>query len=108
MSTPQSTAPAAPQFQMRVGTVLTALGVILAMAVAITILALTSADHTSVATPATASQAASGSTPQAHYLGPHQERAAISPQSGGTSPTAGAGNAVSHYGWLGAAHRDVR
>ncbi len=106
MSTPQSV-PLSPRVRIGRGTTMTALGVILAIAVAITILALTSADHTTVATPATASQAASVSTPQVHYLGPRQEQAAVTPQSGsGTTPTAG--NAVSHYSWLGAAHRDLR
>jgi hypothetical protein len=106
MSTPHSV-PLSPRVRIGRGTTMTALGVILAIAVAITILALTSAAHTTVATPATASEAASVSTPQVHYLGPHQEHAAITPQSG-SGTTAAAGNAVSHYGWLGAAQRDHR
>jgi hypothetical protein len=105
MSTPQSF-PLSPRVRIGLGTTLTALGVILAIAVAITIIALTSADHMTVATPPTVSQAAGGSTPQVHYLGPRQDRA-ISPQSGGgTTPSAG--SAVSHYSWLGTAQRDVR
>ena len=106
MSTLQSV-PLSPRVRIGRGTTMTALGVILAIAVATTILALTSADNTIVATPATASQAASVSTPQVHYLGPLQEHAAITPQSGsGTTPTAG--NAVPHYSWLGAAQSHLR
>jgi hypothetical protein len=107
MSTPQSV-PLSPRVRIGLGTTLTALGVILAVAVAITILALTSADQTTVATPPTVSQAASGSAPQVHYLGPRQERAISRQGGGGITPTAGAGNAVSHYSWLGAAQRDLR
>ena len=74
----------------------------------ITILALTGADHTTVATPATASQAASGSTPQVHYLGPRQQRATANPQTGGITLTAGAANPVPHYSWLEAAQSHLQ
>jgi hypothetical protein len=109
MSTPNSTAPVAPRFQIRVGTVLTALGALVAIAVTVITLALTGADHSTVATPATASQVASGSTPQVQYLGPRQLGATLNGQGGGgTTPTAGAGNVAPHYACLGAAQRCLR
>jgi hypothetical protein len=87
---------------------MTALGVLVAIAVTITILALTGANHTTAPTPATASQASSGSTPQVHYLGPRQEHAVINPPSGGGSTTVGVGNPASRYSCLGAAQRCLR
>jgi len=106
MSTPQSIPHLTPRFRIGLGTTLTALGVLVAIAVSILILALTGANNTTVATPVTASQAASGSTPQVHYLGPRQEQAATDAHSGGTRPTAGAGNPAAHC--LGAAQRCLR
>lgn len=105
MSTTQSTARIAPRFRVGRGTLLTAIGVLVAIALAITIPALTGANHTNVATPATASQAAAGSTPQTRYLGPRQEQAA---QRDATTPTAGIGNPAPHYICLGAAQRCLR
>jgi hypothetical protein len=74
MSTPQTIARVTPRFRIRPGTVVTALGVLVAIAVTIGILALTGTHHTTVTTPATTSQAA-GATPQTHYLGPRQQQA---------------------------------
>jgi hypothetical protein len=87
---------------------LTALGVLLAIAVTVIILALTGASHTTVATPVTAPQAASSSIPQVRYLGPRQVHAALNPHRGwGTAITAGAGTPA-HYDCLGAARRCLR
>ena len=109
MSTPQSIPHVTPRVRIGLGTTLTALGVLLAIAVTITILALTGANsnQTTVATPVTASQAASGSTPQTRYLGPRQHQAATDQQSG-TTITAGAGRRAGHYACLGAAQRCLR
>jgi hypothetical protein len=108
MSTRQSTAHLSPRF--RIGPVLTALGALVAIAVTIIMLALTGANHTTVAIPVTASQAAAGPTTQIRYLGPHQLREGLGSQTartldGGTAPTAGAGNAAPHYTCLGSAKR---
>ena len=84
---------------------LTAVGVLVAIAVAITIMALTGANDTTVATPVTASQAAAGPTPQTHYLGPRQEHAA---HTDGTTPAAGIGNPAPHYTCLGVARGCLR
>jgi hypothetical protein len=105
MSTHQSIPHLAPRVRIGLGTVGTALGVLVAIAVAITILALTGANHTTVATPVTASQAAAASTPQVRYLGPRQEQAA---RAASTSPAAGIGNPAPHYTCLGAAQRCLR
>jgi len=83
---------------------MTALGVLIAIATTIAFIALTGANHTTVATPATPAQAAAGSTPHIRYLGPQQQSARPNPQTaqtqgGGTTPTTGAGN----YACLGAA-----
>lgn len=103
MSTPQSIPHLTPQFRVRLGTLLTALGVLIAIAVSIVILALTGANHTTVATPVTPAQAAADSTPQVRYLGAGQVHAALKPQSGAvTTSTAGAGTPA-HYDCLGAA-----
>lgn len=108
MSTPQSI-PLTARIQIGLGTAMTAFGILVAIAVSITILALTGANHTTVTTPVTASQAAAGSTPQIHYLGPRQEQAAINPQSGGdNASTAGVGNPPAGYACLGAARSCLR
>jgi hypothetical protein len=75
MSTRQSIQGATPRFRIGHGAALTALGVLIAVAVTIIILALTSASHTSVATPVTAPQR----------------------DGGGNASTAGAGNQTVHY-----------
>lgn len=108
MSTPQSIPHLTPRSRIRRGTLLTALGVLLAIAVAIIMLALTGTNHTTLATPVTASQAAASSTPQVRYLGPHQEHAAINPQSRGITPATSAGNPAPHYNCLGAARSCLR
>jgi hypothetical protein len=128
MSTPQSIPHPGPRYRIRPGTLLTALGFLLAIAVTIIVLALTSANHTTLATPVTASQAAGSSTPQTQYLGPHYERTVrprpistglprvspllqtrpISRPSGGITPATSAGNPAAHYNCLGAARSCLR
>jgi hypothetical protein len=100
MSSLNSTAPLAPRLHVTVGTALTALGAVLAIAATIVTLALTGANHTTAASPPTASQAASSPTTHVRYLGPRQLKATPDPQSGAT---AGAGNAAPRYTCLGAA-----
>jgi hypothetical protein len=72
----------------------------------VTVLALTSSDHTAGAPPAAASYAVD-STPQVHYLGPGQLRAAArnAYRGGGTTPIAGGGDPAPHYICLAAAQR---
>jgi hypothetical protein len=108
MSTPHSIPHVTPRFRIGLGTALSALGVLLAIAVTVILLALTGANHTTIATPVTASQASTGSTPQAHYLGPRQQRAAINPQSVPGTTTTGASNPAAHYACLAAARRCLR
>lgn len=108
MSTPQSIPHVTPQFRIGLGTALSALGVLVAIAVTVTFLALTAANHSSVATPVTASQASAGSVPQVHYLGPRQQQAAINAQSVAGTTTAGASNPAAHYTCLGAGHGCLR
>ena len=107
MSTPH-TIPRAPRFRIGLGTLMTALGVLIAVAITITFIALTGANHTTAATPATLSQAAAGPS-QVRYLGPRQQSARPNPQAaqsqgGASTPTTGAGNPGPHYTCLGAAH----
>jgi hypothetical protein len=75
MFTTQHIEPITPRLRTGPGTVVTALGVLVAIALAIVILALTSTHHTTDTTPATTSQAAASATPRTHYLGPRQQRA---------------------------------
>ena len=105
MSTPQSIPRATPRVRIGRGTVLTALGVLAAIAVTIIILALTSANHTTATSPVAASQVTGASTPDTHYLGPRQEHAAINPQS---RDSTSAGDPTAHYACLGAAQRCLR
>jgi len=104
MSTPHSV-PRAPRFRSKLGTLMTALGALIAIAVAIAIaiafVALTGANRTTAATPATPPQAAAGATPHIQYLGPAQQTARPNPQTtqtqgGGRTPTTGAPNAAPH------------
>ena len=111
MSTPQSIALPAPRLPVRQATLLTALGLLVAIAASILILALTATDHTAATTPATASPATSASVPQIRYLGPQQLRAAQEQTTqmadSGSTSTAGANNAVLRY-CLGAPQRCLR
>lgn len=103
MSTPHSIPRLAPRVRIGQGTVLTAAGALVAIAVTIVILTLTGAHQTTVALPATTSQAAGGAAPQVHYLGPRQTRAALAPttsQSGVAS-----GGLAARYACLGVAQR---
>jgi hypothetical protein len=108
MSTPQPIARVAPRFRIRLSTLITALGALVAITVSIAILALTGAHHTTAKTPPTPVQATGGSVPATHYLGPRQQRegltAQTAPTEGGATPT-GAGNPVPHYTCLGAAQQ---
>lgn len=102
MST-QSIPHVTPRFRIGPRTVLSAVGLFIAIAATIIILALT-ANHTTAATPTTPPHAAAtGSTAQTHYLGPRQEHATPNPQ---TSPTTS--NPAAHYSCLGAAQRCIR
>jgi len=100
MSTPHSI-PRAPRFRIRPGTLMTALGVLIAIATTIAFIALTGTNHTTAATPATPSQAAS-STAHIRYLGPQQQSAQN--QGGSSTATTDTGNPAPHYTCLGAAH----
>jgi hypothetical protein len=115
MSTPQAIAFPAPRVRFRHATLLTALGVLVAIAVSISVIALTTGGHPAAATsPVSVSQATPGSVSEVHYLGPRQIGAiALNPQTTqlqavGTTPTADASNTVLHYSCLGAAQRCVR
>jgi hypothetical protein len=71
---------------------MTTLGVLIAIATTIAFIALTGANHTTITTPATPSQAVASSTPHIQHLGPQQQDAWPNPQT--TQP---------HYTCLGAA-----
>jgi hypothetical protein len=91
------------RFRIGPRTVLSAVGLIVAIAATIIILALT-ANHTTAATPATAPHAAiTVSTAQTHYLGPRQEHATPNPQTSGTTA-----NPAAHYNCLQTAQRCIR
>jgi hypothetical protein len=114
VSTPQAIAFPAPRFRFRQATLLTALGVLVAIAASIAIIALTSGGHPAAATtPVGVSAAATSSVPETHYLGPSQiAAAALAPQSTqlqavGTTATANASN-TRLYTCLGAAQRCLR
>jgi len=92
MSTPRSL-PRNPRLPIKRGTLLTALGVLIAIATTITFIALTATHHTTATTPPAATHAAASPTPHNHYLGPQQQNARPKPQT--TQP---------HYTCLGAAH----
>jgi hypothetical protein len=109
MSTPQSIAHVTPRLRIGLGRVLTALGILVAVATTVIILALTGAHHASVATPVAPTNAGVTSRPHTHYLGPRQMHAALNPQSSGvTLPTAGTGNPAPTYICLGASKRCLR
>jgi hypothetical protein len=101
MST-QSIPHVTPRFRIGPRTVLSAVGLFIAIAATITILALT-ANHTTAATPATAPHPAARYTPQTHYLGPRQEQATPHPQTSGITA-----NPSAHYTCLQAAQRCIR
>jgi hypothetical protein len=114
VSTAQATALPASRVRLRQATLVTALGVLVAVAVTIVIVALTTGGHTATATtPVAVSEATGGSVPAVHYLGSRQIAAAALTsqttqlQEVGT-PTAGASNGVRHYTCLGAAGRCLR
>jgi hypothetical protein len=115
MSTPQAIAFPAQRVRLRRATLLTALGVLAAIAVSVVVIALTAGGGPATAiSPVTVSEATSGSVPEVHYLGSRQiAAAALTPQTtqlraAGTTPTAGASNTVLHYTCLGAAARCLR
>jgi hypothetical protein len=115
MSTPQPIAFPAPRVRFRQTALLTALGVLVAIAVSIAIIALTTGGHPATASsPVTVSQATSGSVPGVHFFGPRQiGAAALDPQSTqrpavGTTPAGHATTAGLHYTCLGAAERCFR
>ena len=107
MSTAQGIPHLTPRFRIGLGTVLTAFGILAAIAVSILILALSGANNTTAASPSTASQAAASSTPEIHYLGPRQTAAALSATT--TSGASGfAGNLAPRFTCLGDAQRCLR
>jgi hypothetical protein len=69
MSTPQSIHGTTPQSRIGRRAAPAALGVLIAIAATITMLALTNANHSRVSTSATATQAAFGTTPRTNYSG---------------------------------------
>jgi cell division septation protein DedD len=106
MHTPQSIGHITPRFRITPGTALTALGVLVAIAVTIMFLALTGTNHhTTVAIPATTSQAGASATPQTRYLGPRQQQAPISSHD---AASAAVGDPVAHPTCLGASQRCLR
>lgn len=106
MSTPQTIARVTPRSRIRPGTILTTLGVLVAIAVTIAFLALTGTHHTTTTTtPATSSQAAASATPQTHYLGPRQQQA---PTTTNRAASAASGGPAAHSTCLGAAQFCLR
>ncbi len=101
MSTPHTITRVTPRSRIRPGAVLTALGVLVAIAVTIVFLALTGTHRTTVTTAATSSQAAASATPHTHYLGPRQQQAP-------TTSHGAASAASAHSTCLGAAQRCLR
>ena len=109
MSTSQGIPHLTPRIRIGLRTVLTALGVLAATAVTIVILALPGANHTTATTPSTPSQAATGSPPQIHYLGPQQTRAELRPSASNTDASGpAAGDSAPHFTCLGDAQRCLR
>jgi hypothetical protein len=74
MSAPQTIRRAGPGFRTRQAARLTALGVLIAAAVSIAILALTSAHHITTTSPLTPFQAASSSVSRVNYVGTRGHR----------------------------------
>jgi len=106
MYTPQPIEPITPRFHIKPGALLTALGVLVAIAATIMFLTLTGTNHhTIVATRATTSQAAAPTTPHTHYLGPRQQQATSNSQGAGSAT---AGNSAVRYTCLGAPQRCLR
>ena len=101
MYTTQRIEPITPRFRTRPGTVATTVGVLVAIALTIVILAFTGTHHTTVPTSASPSQAAASDTPHTHYLGPRQQQAPTSSH-GATS------TASTHSTCLGAAQLCLR
>ena len=101
MSTPQTITRPTPRSRIRPGAILTTLGVLVAIAVTIGILALTGTHHTTITTPATSSQAGASATLHTQYLGPRQQQAS-------TTSHGAAGAASAHSTCLGAAQRCLR
>ena len=115
MSTPQTIAFPAPRLRLRHATLLTALGVLVAITVTVAVLALTTgAQHNATAVPVTSSAAIGGSVPAVRYLGPRQvSAAALDPQptqlqAFGATPTAAASHAALLHSCLGDAQRCLR
>jgi len=106
MYRPQPIEPLTARLRIKPGALLTALGVLVAIAVTITFLTLTGINHhTTVARPATTSQAAARATPHTQYLGPRQQQA---PTSSEGAVGAATGNPGAHYACLGAPQRCLR
>ena len=97
MSSPHTIAFPAPRFWSRQATLAAALGMLVAIAATVAILALTGANQPTTTTPVTAPQVTTASVPQIRYLGPRQVQEAF------TAPTTQAsGTAAPGYACLGA------
>jgi hypothetical protein len=89
MSTPHTITRVTPRLRIRPGAVLTALGVLVAIALTIGILAVTGTHHTTITTPARTSQAAAAAAAQTHYLGPRQQHAPTTTHGAASATSAG-------------------
>jgi hypothetical protein len=106
MSTPQGIAHQ-PRLRIGLGTLMAALGVLIAVGATIAFLALTGAHHTTIASPPTGLRAASASTQHVLYLGPRQVSEELAAQSvhGGVTAPGAVGAAAPHYTCLGGEQR---
>ena len=106
MDRPQPIAPLTPRLRIKPGAILTALGVLVAIAVTIMFLTLTATNHhTTVAIPATTPQPAATTTPHTNYLGPRQQQARTTANG---AARAAEGDRAAHYAYLGAPQRRLR
>ena len=105
MYRPQPIEPITPRIRIKPGTLLTALGVLVAIAVTIMFITLTGTNHHTAAIRATTPQPAATAIPHTHYLGPRQQHA---PTSTNAATSAAAGEPAAHYACLGAPQRCLR
>jgi hypothetical protein len=98
-SSPHSIPSVTPRFRVTHGTVLTAFGVLVAIALTLMILTLTSATSPTVPPPVTASHAGGGTPPAVRFLGPRQLQDAALNASRGTTSAADASNQAAPSPW---------
>ncbi|HTX07593.1 MAG TPA: hypothetical protein VME22_03220 [Solirubrobacteraceae bacterium] len=108
MSTSPGIAPVAPRFRIGLRSVLAALGVLVAVGVAVILLSPTGTNRTTVATAAPAAQAATGSPPEIYYLGPRQASAALTPTAASGATGLAGGEPARGRSCLGDAQRCLR